>query len=179
MIETDRLIIRLTSLNDVDDIHEILSDSQTMTYFVEGTYDKEIVKKFIEENQSKQIHYSVFIKDTNVLVGKLSFNEWFMKDTYEIGWIFNKKYTGNGYCTESAKAMINHGFKIMNLHRIIATCQPENIASNKVCLNLGMRKEGTFKQSIFYKDNIWWDESHYGILREEYLNESNRVKSKT
>lgn len=167
-IETERLIIRPTQDNDLYQIHEILSDKETMKFFVEGTYSINKVREIINRNQKEVNHYTVMIKESYRVIGKISFNDWFMKDTKEIGWIFNKLATNRGYCTEAATAIINFGFEELNVHRIIATCQPENIASNKVCKKLNMRLEGTCKSSIHTKDDIWWDENHYAILKEEY-----------
>jgi RimJ/RimL family protein N-acetyltransferase len=168
ILRTDRLIIRPTTKNDIDAIHEILNDEETMTFFVEGTYSKEKVKEIVNRNNKAPRHFTVSLKTSNRVIGKLSFNDWFMKDTYEIGWIFSKTATGNGYCTEAAKEMLKHAFTELKAHRVIATCQPENTASNKVCEKLGMRKEAFFKQSIHFKDDIWWDEYHYGILKDEF-----------
>lgn len=167
--ETDRLIIMPVSFSDLSDIYEVLSDSNSMTYFVEGTYSLDQVKQFIQEDLEKMHQFSVFLKETGKWVGKLSFHPWFMKDTYEIGWIFSSQYTSYGYCTEASKAILDYGFKVLNLHRIVATCQPENIASKRVCEKLGMRLEGLFKKCIYYKNDIWWDELFYAILKEDYL----------
>jgi len=164
---TSRLIIRPTQEKDLDAIHEILSDKDTMRFFVEGTYSKEKVKEILNRNTKEVHHYTVMLKGSYRVIGKLSFHKWFMKDTYEIGWIFSKTSTNNGYCTEAAKAMIDFGFNERNAHRIIATCQPENIASKRVCEKLGLRLEGHFKQCIHYQNDIWWDELFYAKLNSE------------
>lgn len=168
MYETKRLRIKLSTKEDALAIHKILKDEETMKYFTEGTYTFKQVEEFIENDQSQQKHYSVFLKDTNELIGKMTFSDWFMTRTYEIGWIFNKSHTNKGYCTEAAQKLLDVGFNEMNLHRIIATADPRNISSIKVMKKCNMRKEGTFTKSIHYKDDIWWDEVHYGILKEDY-----------
>ncbi len=167
-IKTNRLILQPVSPEDANEIYAILSDSSTMYFFVEGTYTLDQITNIIEEDQHKNFHYAVFLQESNKLIGKLTFHPWFMKDTYEIGWIFNKNYTNQGFCTEATKAMLDYGFKKLHLHRIVATCQPENIASKRICEKLNMRLEGHFKKCIYYKDGIWWDELFYSILEEEY-----------
>ena len=167
-IVTDRLIIRPMQERDVYAIHEILSDEETMRYFVEGTYSIDKVKELYNRCNMSPKHFTVMLKNSYRIIGKISFHKWFMKDTYEIGWIFNKLATNQGYCTEAAKAVIEYGFKELNLHRIVATCQPENIASKRVCEKNKFSLEGNFKKCIHYKDNIWWDELFYAILKEDY-----------
>ena len=87
-----------------------------MRFFVEGTYSKEKVKEFINRNEKEINHYTVMIKDSYRIIGKISFNDWFMKDTKEIGWIFNKLSWGRGYATEAANAMIRYAFNDLNTH---------------------------------------------------------------
>ncbi len=166
--ETERLIIRPTDCRDIDKIHEMLSDEDIMKFFVEGTYSRDKVKEFVNRNHKKIHHYTVLLKGSNRIIGKLSYNDWFMTKTKEIGWIFFRTAQGYGYCTEAAKAIIKYAFEEENIHRLVATCQPENISSKRVCEKLGMRQEGNFKQCIHYKDDIWWDELFFAILQEDY-----------
>ena len=166
-LETTRLLIRSSVVEDATAIYTFLKDEKTMEFFVEGTYSLEKIETFLKDDKDK--HYSIILKDSNQLIGKLSFHPWFMTKTYEIGWILHKKFWGKGFMTEAAQAVIKYGFEHLNLHRIIATCQPENIASKRICEKLGMRLEGTFKKCIHYKDDIWWDELFYAILDEEYF----------
>ncbi len=167
-IETERLIIRPTILRDVDAIHEMLSDEETMKYFVEGTYSKDKVKEFINRNAKETHHFTILLKSSKRIIGKLSYNSWFMKRTKEIGWIFFKTATNNGYCTEAAKAMTKYAFEEEKIHRLIATCDPRNIASKRICEKLGMTQEGHFKKCIHYKNDIWWDELFFSLLEENY-----------
>lgn len=70
---------------------------------------------------------------------------------------------------KSSQALLDYGFNNMKLHRIIATCQPENIASYRVMEKIGMRQEGFFKKCIPHGET-WWDEYYYAILEEEWNN---------
>mgnify|MGYP000002915548 CR=1 FL=1 len=170
-LTTKRLIIRPAILDDLDAMHRILSDEQTMRFFVEGPHDKTMVKSMLEGNEEDPEHYAIILQDTGAIIGKLSFAPWFMKKTYEIGWIIDKEHTGKGYMTEAAEAMLEYGFNTKELHRIIATCQPQNLPSKRICEKLNMRLEGTFQRCIHVHDDTWWDELFYAILREEYKTE--------
>ena len=89
----------------------------------------------------------------------------------EIAWRLKRSAWGNGYATEAAKAIVKYAFETEKIHRLIATCQPENNASVRVCEKLAMRLEGTFRKCIHYKDDIWWDEQFYSLLDEDYFEE--------
>ena len=57
---------------------------------------------------------------------------------------------------------------IIQSHRVIATCQPENPASYRVMEKIGMHREGHFRKFIYRGENLWWDELFYAILDEEW-----------
>jgi RimJ/RimL family protein N-acetyltransferase len=52
-------------------------------------------------------------------------------------------------------------------HRIIASVDPENIASLQLCERMKMRNEAHFMESIWFKDR-WVDDVVYGILDREW-----------
>lgn len=170
-LETKRLIIKPSVTDDVEALHQILQDDITMRFFIEGPYTKEKVEEFINRNQKEVHHYSVFLKSSNRLIGKLSYNPWFAYKTKEIGWIFLRTATNNGYCTEAAQELIDYAFQVDNVHRIVATCDPNNLPSRRVMEKLMMTQEAHFKKCLHYKDDIWWDEVHYSLLEEDYFKE--------
>ena len=63
-----------------------------------------------------------------------------------IGYVFNHNFWGQGYATETAKALLKFGFEWLNLHRIFATCSPANVASACVLEKIGMKCEGRLRE---------------------------------
>jgi RimJ/RimL family protein N-acetyltransferase len=111
-----------------------------MLYIPEGPFTPELAKAFVAENSGEQARFfAVLLKAADLLIGHMEFHPWFAPQTYEIGWVFDRAYHGRGYATEAAVALLRHGFEALDLHRIIATCQPENVASRRVMEKLGMR----------------------------------------
>ena len=163
-LETERLLIRTYEPTDMEAATEFLLDQETMHYIPEKFADKKEMTLFLEKN--KEIFFPVILKEDNSLIGHLSFEAFFGDHSYEIGWVFNKRYHQKGYGKEAAKAMLDYGFKEKGIHRIIATCQPENPGSWKLMEAIGMRREGFFKKCIPAGDS-WWDEYYYAVLREE------------
>jgi len=53
---------------------------------------------------------------------------------------------GRGYATEAAYALFKYGFHELQLHRMFATCRPDNTASERVMEKLGMAKEGELRE---------------------------------
>jgi len=62
----------------------------------------------------------------------------------------------------------------MNLHRMFATCLPENPASSRVLEKIGMRREGYQLKDVRIH-GVWHDSSLYAILREEWEAETPAV----
>jgi RimJ/RimL family protein N-acetyltransferase len=92
--------------------------------------------------------------------------------TWETGFIFNKKYQGKGYATESLTAIIEYGFKNKNIHKIIAHCNPKNVSSWKLLERIKMKREGKLRENIYFnKDGrgnpIWLDTYEYGLLEND------------
>jgi len=166
-LETRRLVIRKFEKEDWKQLYEYASDPEVRRYIPNGAYTEEEAQKFVKENMGDRPEkFAVVLKSENKLIGHMYFHNWFAPQTYEIGWVFNKAYQNNGYATEAAKALVDYGFEVLKLHRIIATCQPENYPSWRVAEKIGMTKEAHNRKCILTDDG-WWDELFYAILEED------------
>lgn len=170
-IKTKQVYIREIKESDMEDLTEYLTDGYTMRFFDHGVLDTHGIKTLIEK---KDVIYGIVHRKTNKLIGHFVYHNWFMRDTYEIGWVLNKDYHNQGIISNLAKEFMHYAFTVDKAHRIVATCQPENIASNKVCEHLGLRLEGTFLKCIYVERlDEWWDELFYALLENEYLEKEN------
>ncbi|NBJ71205.1 MULTISPECIES: GNAT family protein [Clostridia] len=171
-ITTKRLFIRHFELRDWEAVYSYASQKSVMKYMPEGVLTKEETQKMIKNNLGKSAEkFPVVLANENTLIGHMEFFNYFGGHTYEIGWVFHPTYYNQGYASEAALALLKYGFEELGLHRIVATCQPENIPSFRVMEKIGMRREGHFKKCIPYGDE-WWDEYAYAVLNEEWNNRS-------
>lgn len=74
---------------------------------------------------------------------------------------------GHGYATEAALAMRDFAFATLGVHRLWASCVPENVGSARVLAKLGMRLEGHLRETTCYRGR-WWDETVYAMLEGEW-----------
>jgi len=73
---------------------------------------------------------------------------------------FLKEHWGKGYASEASKAVLRYGLEELGLDEIVAAVNLENIASEKVLINIGMRyvevidypKEGPVKKYKYLKN---------------------------
>ena len=147
-LETKRLIIRIFNINDIRDAFEYLSDKIVMEY-IEPVMSYNKVEYFIKEHGIKNKNiYAIVIKDVNKVIGHLIFKEYNNKNEYEIGWIINKDYWNKGYATEASKCIINYGFEVLKLFKIVGETEKENIQSIKLLEKLGMQYSGKNKDGL-------------------------------
>jgi RimJ/RimL family protein N-acetyltransferase len=85
----------------------------------------------------------------------------------EIGLTVARAYQGKGYGTEAAACLLGYLFDDLDLHRVRANIDPRNGASARVLERVGMRHEGTFVESLWFK-GYWADEDWYAILQNEW-----------
>ncbi|QAA35288.1 GNAT family N-acetyltransferase [Clostridium manihotivorum] len=176
LMETERLIIRRFEKNDWKDLFEYLSQEAVVKYEPYDVYDeKSSIEEAAYRSQSDSF-FAVCLKENNKLIGNVYFQQQEPKEflTWEIGYVFNPDYYGQGYATEACKRVMKYGFEELGTHRIIGQCNPENTASWRLLERLSMRREGHFRKPVFFKkDNsgkpIWHDSYEYSILEEEFF----------
>lgn len=86
----------------------------------------------------------------------------------EIGMSFDPKFQRQGYASEAVRGMLRHLFTQIGLHRVFALTDPRNHATIKLLERVGMRLEGHFVKSLWFKGE-WVDDLSFAILREEWL----------
>jgi RimJ/RimL family protein N-acetyltransferase len=174
-IETERLRIRRFKLDDWPDVHTYTGDAGVVTYLSEGQMTEEQTRQFVAENVGGDARaHAVELQTEGRLIGHMLFHPWYAERIYEIGWVLNPIYHRQGYATEAATALLRYGFESLQVHRLIATCQPQNRPSWRVMEKLGMQREGHFRKCIPRDETTWWDEYFYAILEEDWFSANTR-----
>lgn len=147
-IETDRLIIRPFTIEDIEPAHRMNLDQDVNKYTGDGgVVSEEDTKRRIVADvlgDYKKHGYgrlAVELKSEKEFIGFTGLKYLEDMDEVDLGYRFMKSYWGRGIATESAKASIKLGFETLGLSRIIAMVLPENIASIKVLEKLNFKYE--------------------------------------
>ncbi len=85
----------------------------------------------------------------------------------EIAFTLARPFQGQGYAAEAVSALLDYLFGELGLHRVRANCDPRNGGSIHLLTRLGMRHEGCFVKSLWFKGG-WVDEDWYAILKDEW-----------
>lgn len=167
-LQTPRLVLRPFTPADWRAVHAYASDAAVMRYVPGGAMSEEQARAFVRVS-GENAATGVVLTAEDRLIGHLDFHPWFAERIYEIGWVVHPRYHGQGYATEAALAMLRHGFETLGVHRIVATCQPENVASWRVMEKLGMLREAHFRKCFAVDESTWLDEYLYALLEEDWF----------
>lgn len=84
----------------------------------------------------------------------------------EMGYTPHPNCWGQGYATEVAELLLRVGFEQLELERVAATCDPENLASARVLEKAGLRYEGRLRGNVVARGRRR-DSLMYAILRSD------------
>jgi len=172
-ILTERLVLREYLPADLEAVHEYLGDPEVVRYLPWEPYTLEKSKSFIEKAMQRskveprqRYELAVGLREDGRLIGGCKLRKVSELEAY-IEYIYDKRYWGKGYATETALAIVGLGFKELGVHRVCATCGPKNIASQRVLKKIGMTLEGRFRENIIqrgkYRDSLLW-----AVLEQEW-----------
>jgi RimJ/RimL family protein N-acetyltransferase len=170
VIETERLVLRRLSMDDVDALAETYRDPDVRRYFPEGPLDGEETRE--EVAWVIEVYYGRFgfglwatiLKDTGALIGRCGLLPWTAVPEpgggltiqhvaerppepdgswleVELAYLLAKPYWGRGLATEAARAIVGYAFERLHLQRLICLFDPENGASRRVAEKVGMTFE--------------------------------------
>ena len=91
--------------------------------------------------------------------------------TAEIGYVFHPGYSGQGFATEAASALLDIAFGTYRFHRVTARIDARNLASLRLAERVGMRREAHLVENEWFK-GAWSDEIDYAMLQREWLSKS-------
>lgn len=80
---------------------------------------------------------------------------------FELAWTLVRRWWGNGYATESARAALAYAFNTLEKNHVISLIHPENRASIRVAERIGEKLETRI-------EHLGREMLRYGIDRETY-----------
>jgi ribosomal-protein-alanine N-acetyltransferase len=144
VLTTERLVLRLFTMNDIEDLFAITNEADIFRYFptkTPWTVEKTERSIFHQTQHWKKFGYgqmAVMLADSSQLMGWCGLE--FLPETNEteVGYLLSKAFWGKGYATEAAKESVKFGVENVGLKEIVGLTDPDNIASQKVLQKCGM-----------------------------------------
>lgn len=146
LFETARTVVRHFEADDLDGIARITGDPEGSRYVGDGQpLLRSEAARWIEisQNNYRTQGYgaSAIIASASgafIGIGGLVRPSLPLGDA-EIIYYFDKPYWGQGYAKEVVPALLDYGFRVHHLGRVIATIHPDNTPSKRVAEFAGMR----------------------------------------
>lgn len=148
-LRTARLALRMFEPGDLDDLARLDADPRVMRYVADGRPHS---RDEVAATLARVLRYPAMNAmlglwrasrhDSGAFVGWFSLKYAGTSTDVEIGYRLLADAWGQGFATEGAGAMRDHGFGPVGLSRIIAVTHPDNRASQHVLEKIGMRDEG-------------------------------------
>jgi len=168
------IALRRLQIDDLDAVHALISNMEVVRYMLFAVCSREESEKFLTEsiNESPSAPWRSVVRAIvsgpgGELVGLCGIVNLRGNSDGEIWYLINPELWGKGIATNAVRRLLELGFSDMSLHRIWATCLPENPASARVLERAGMRKEGFLVKNL--KIHGEWKSSFlYAILAEEW-----------
>lgn len=147
-LTTTRLAARRFTPGDLDLLVRLHSDPEVMRY-TGGVLTREqsaalLRDRFLgyyEEHPGLGI-WLTFERATGTPIGMHLLNHMRGESLIQVGYLLYREYWGRGYATEMAARVLAHGFTELGLPEIHGITDLPNLASQRVLLKIGLRREG-------------------------------------
>lgn len=172
-LESDHIYLRALTEQDVQgNYSRWLNDPEVTVFNSHGrfpmTIDMLLNYVAVSRRSGNDLVLAIVEKESQSHIGNISLQNinWIDRNA-EIAFLLGDKlYWGKGIMFEAGSLLINHGFKLLNLHRIYCGTSELNVGMQKLANKLGMKKEGLRKEAIF-KNGKYFDIVEYGIISQD------------
>ena len=174
VIETERLIIRETTVEDVDEFYRIYSDPE-MTRYMEGLFENPEDEKRYQKDYIEKVYglmgfgvWTLVRKDDGRIIGRAGYSVRNGFDEPELGFLVGTQFQRQGYCLEALRAILEYGRNVLAFDEVQTLVKAENAVSIHVCERLGFKKVGEVDVEENIYGNNYNDGQKVSLSRSKY-----------
>lgn len=196
-LETERLLLRRLTLDDLDALIELNRDPEVMRFINGGIptppqmVERSILPGYLEayERYPGFGHWAAIERSSGAFLGYVGLEPEPGRPPGDaaLGYRMRSSAWGKGYATEGARAVIRTAFTQLDVERIFAVTYQDNLASRRVMEKLGMRLVRRFRMTPeelladgnYYPTLDLWDgdDVEYALDRAEWERLNHAVRS--
>ena len=167
-IRTARLVLTPLGPRFLDTVNEYALDAENTRYMIHLPNESpretlsflQSVEAEWDREQPDAFEFAMLFQDRHIGAANIHLEE----GAGELGWIVNKRYWGQGFATEAARALVDHFAAHHAITHFIAHCDAANLASWRIMEKLGMERTGTHpgrknrsavQLSVEYQYELW------------------------
>ena len=150
------------------DLNEIkLAYQNSESLHQRWTYPPSNFENYIQQEG----RYFLCLTETDQIIGTFNISNIIRGHFHSayLGYEIFHPYQGHGYMRLGLKLLLNEAFQELNLHRLEANIQPENIASIRLVAGAGFIKEGFSRQYLRIGGLEWKDHERWAIINEDWV----------
>lgn len=161
LFETSRLKFRELTIEDAASLSKVLSNEESMKYYPKAFSKSEVIDWIKWNIESYKINgfglWAVIRKTDDEFLGDCGITMQNINNEMlpEVGFHIIGKYCMNGYATEAAIGSIKYVFNKFSVRKIFSYSNKDNIPSQCVMKNIGMKYLSTF-QNIDKDNVVYW-----------------------
>lgn len=149
-LRTPRLVLRRWRTTDLDPFAAMNADPVVMQHFHHGVRTRQETADFMVriENEFDRRGFGLWaveVPEIAPFVGFVGLHEAVFEAPFtpavEVGWRLARRFWGNGYATEAARAAVAFGFQRAGLSEIVSFTNVDNIRSQRVMQRIGMIRD--------------------------------------
>lgn len=158
VLETDRLLLRPFTREDMAAYLPIASDPEVLRYTGDGLQkfpDEEAVTRWLDNINGRVLQsklaftWCIEEKASGRVIGRIDLGGFNRRSMGELSYHLARASWRQGFATEAARAVVDFGLNQLLLHRIQAFVMPENTGSLKVLEKVGFVQEGVLQRYRF------------------------------
>ncbi len=173
ILSTKRLRLRPLQVDDADALHPAFADEDLLQWWSSGPHKTVAeTRDYVAQNceGTRWQTWAITTIQEDVALGwVVLIRSEDRPNVREIGYILNRAVWGKGIAREAVSRTIQYGFEELDLRRIYADVDPDNLASIKLLKILGFQQEAHLRQEwethIGIRDSLI-----FGLLRDDWLN---------
>lgn len=162
IIETERLLLREITLDDKEALFRLHSDPLVQKFTGESVVksmeemEKAIEKRIIGYREYGYGRWATILKSGEQFVGWAGLAYLPEFDEIDLGYRFLAEFWGSGLATEASRAILDYGFDVLELKKIVAIALKENKASIRVMEKVGMKFDKLAPYEPGSEDAVWY-----------------------
>ena len=144
ILETERLLLREMTQDDLPALQGILQDEETM-YAYNSAFDEAETQAWLDRQLSRYAQFgfglwAVVLKESGGMIGQcgLTMQPWRGDEVLEVGYLFNRAFWHHGYATEAARGCMEYAFDRLGAREVCSIIRETNLPSRRVAERNGM-----------------------------------------
>ncbi|WP_408069906.1 GNAT family N-acetyltransferase [Butyrivibrio sp. JL13D10] len=165
ILQTDRCIIRETTVEDVDEFYRLYADPE-MTRYMEGLFKNPEDEKRYTRDYIEKVYgllgfgtWTVIRKEDGKIIGRAGFSVRNGFDDIELGFLIGTEFQRQGYAYEVCRAILDYGKQVLQFGKVQTFVKAENAVSIHLCKKLGFE----ILEEVDIEENIYGEEYHDGV----------------